>query len=104
MLLLGQILLTVGTLIVVVPTRDGVVIVADSKSSRRTTAGSGAGTAVTEKVFSLPGVPGTAFFVTGISPIEWVPDGGGVATVVDARGVVTARLSRRGNITRQDFD
>ncbi|MDQ3170521.1 MAG: hypothetical protein M3Q55_10330 [Acidobacteriota bacterium] len=104
MLLLGQILLTVGTLIVVVPTRDGVVIVADSKSSRRTTAGAGTSTSLTEKVFSLPGVPGTAFFVTGISPIEWVPDGGGIATVVDARGVVTARLSRRGHVTRDDFD
>ena len=104
MLLLGQIVLTIGTLIVVVPTRDGMVIVADSKSSRRTTAGAGAGVGVSEKVFSLPGVPGTAFFVTGISPIEWVPDDGGVATVVDARGIVAARLSRRGNITRADFD
>ena len=104
MFLLGQIFLTIGTLIVVVPTRDGVVIVADSKSTRRTTAGAGAGTSVTEKVFTLPGVPGTAFFVTGNSPIEWVPDDGGVGTVVDARGVVTARLSRRGHVTREAFD
>jgi len=102
--LLGAILLTIGTLIVVVPTRDGVVIVADSKLSRRTTAGAPTGTGVTEKVFSLPGVPGTAFFVTGITPVEWLPDGGTIATVVDARGLVTARLSHRGDVSRARFD
>lgn len=104
MLSLGQAILVVGTLIVVVPARDGVVIVADSKTSRRTSAGQGAGAAATEKVFSLQGVPGTAFFVTGISPVEWVPGDGGVATVVDARGLVTARLSRQGSVTRAAFD
>lgn len=104
MLSLGQIVLVVGTLIVVVPARDAVVIVADSKTSRRTSAGQGVGSGAAEKVFSLPGVPGTAFFVTGISPIEFLPDGGGVATVVDARGLVTARLSRAGSVTRAAFD
>ncbi|MBA3948822.1 MAG: hypothetical protein H0X44_02625 [Acidobacteria bacterium] len=93
MLSLGQILLTIGTLIVVVPARDAVVIVADSKTSRRTSAGQGVGAAA-----------GTAFFVTGISPVAWVPDDGGVATVVDARGLVTARLSRAGRVTREAFD
>lgn len=104
MLSLGQILLTIGTLIVVVPARDAVVIVADSKTSRRTVAGQGDGVTATEKVFSLTGVPGAAFFVTGISPVEWVSDDGGVATVVDARGLVTARLARKGSVTRVDFD
>lgn len=101
---LGAILLTIGTLIVVVPARDGVVIVADSKLSRRTTAGARTGTGVTEKVFSLPAVPGTAFFVTGNTPVEWLPDGGTVATVVDARGLVTARLSHGGEVSQARFD
>lgn len=102
--MLSQIVLVVGTLIVVVPARDAVVIVADSKTARRTSSGEGIDAAVAEKVFSLPGVAGTAFFVTGISPVEWVPDDGGVATVVDARGLVTARLARTGRVTRQAFD
>jgi hypothetical protein len=100
----GQILLTIGTLIVVVPARDAVVIVADSKTTRRMSGGQGIGATATEKVFGLPGVPGTAFFVTGISPVEFVHDGGGVATVVAARGLVTARLARAGRITREAFD
>lgn len=100
----SALLLTIGTLIVVVPARDGVVIVADSKLSRSTTAGARTGTSVTEKVFSLPGVPGTAFFVTGVTPVEFLSDGGTVATVVDARGLVTARLSRRGEVSRARFD
>ena len=102
--MLGQILLAVGTLIVVVPTADGIVIVADSKLSRRTSGGVGRGASVTEKVFAVPGVPGTAFFVTGVTPVEWHPDGGSVATVVDARGLVTARLSHRGPVGRDAFD
>lgn len=102
--LLGSILLTLGTLIVVVPTRDGVVIVADSKLSRNTAAGGRVGSGVTEKVFSLPGVPDAAFFVTGITPVEWLPDGGTTTTVVDARGLATARLSNRGHVSRAAFD
>lgn len=100
----GQVILTIGTLIVVVPARDAVVIVADSKTSRRTSTGQGAGTSANEKVFSLDGVPGAAFFVTGITPVEWVSDTGAVATVVDARGLVTSRLSRGGAVTRDGFD
>lgn len=101
---LGQVIVTIGTLIVVVPARDAVVIVADSKTSRRTSAGQGVGASATEKVFALDGVPDTAFFVTGMTPVEWVPDTGGVATVVDARGLVTSRLSRGGRVTRAGFD
>lgn len=101
---LPQAILVVGTLIVVVPARDAVVIVADSKTSRRTSAGRDIGASATEKVFSLAGAPGTAFFVTGVSPVEWLPDGGGVATVVDARGLVTSRLSRVGRVTPAAFE
>lgn len=100
----GLILLLTGTLIVVVPTRDGIVISADSKLSRRTTAGAAAGVSAVEKVFSLPGVPDTAFFVTGNTPVEWLPDGGTPATIVDARGLVTARLRHGGRVTRGAFD
>ena len=99
----AQILIAIGTLVIVVPSRDGLVIVADSKSTRRAGSGSAAGVSAAEKVFELPGVPGHAFFVTGVSPVEWVV-GGSVATVVDARGVVSARLSDRGAISRDAFD
>lgn len=102
--LVGTLILTLGTLIVVVPTRDGVVIVADSKSTRRAASGAAAGVSLTEKVFSLPGLPGHAFFVTGVSPVEWVVDGQGVATVVDARGVLRARLSGLGAVTEARFE
>src|SRR5688572_28730373 len=81
-----------GTLVVVMPTRDGLVIVADSKSTRRTTGGVAAGFTAEEKVFAVSGVPGHAFFVTGVSRVDSV-EGEGVATIVDARGVVRARLS-----------
>ena len=100
----GALLFTIGTLIIVVPAREGVVIVADSKSTRRAGSGAAGGVSAAEKVFELPGVPGHAFFVTGVSPVEWVVDGQGVATVVDARGVVTARLSHRGAVSRGEFD
>lgn len=101
---LSTLLLIVGTLVIVVPTRDGVVIVADSKSTRRTASGSATGVAVTEKVFAMPGLPGHAFFVTGNSPVEWVVQGQGTATIVDARGVLRARLPSRGPVTREQFD
>ena len=100
---IGALLLTIGTLVIVVPSRDGLVMVADSKSTRRAGSGSAAGVSAAEKVFDLPGVPGHAFFVTGVSPVEWIV-GGGVATVVDARGVVSARLSGRGAVSRDAFD
>jgi hypothetical protein len=100
---IGALLLTIGTLVIVVPARDGVVIVADSKSTRRAGSGTAAGVSASEKVFELPGVPGHAFFVTGVSPVEWVV-GGSAATVVDARGVVSARLSGRGAVSREAFD
>src|SRR5688572_20341414 len=100
----NALLLVLGTLVIVVPTRDGLVLVADSKATRRTGAGATAGVSAAEKVFALPGVPGHAFFVTGASPVEWVIDGQGVATVVDARGVVAARLSGRGPVSRSAFD
>lgn len=100
---LGALLLVIGTLVIVVPTRDGLVIVTDSKSTRRTAGGVPAVSA-TEKVFALEGVDGHAFFVTGASPVEWVVEGQGVATVVDARGVVRARLSRRGPVSREQFE
>lgn len=101
---LVQIILVVGTLIVVVPTRDGIVIVADSKTTRRAASGARAGVRAEEKVFALSGLPGHAFFVTGNSPVHFVTDGQGVATIVDARGVVQARLWERGAVTRADFD
>ena len=101
---LSTLILIAGTLIVVVPTRDGVVIVADSKSTRRTAAGAASGVSVAEKVFALPGLSGHAFFVTGASPVEWAVEGEGVATVVDARGVLRARLSGRGSVSSRDFD
>ena len=101
---MNLLLLLLGTLVIVVPTRDGLVIVADSKSTRRTGGGATAGVSASEKVFTLPGLPGHAFFVTGATPVEWVIDGQGVATVVDARGVVSARLSGRGMVSRADFD
>lgn len=101
---LSSIILLLGTLIVVVPTRDGVVIVADSKTTRRTASGATAAVTTAEKVFSLDGVPGHAFFVTGSSPVEWSIEGQGTATIVDARGVVRARLSDRGAIAPRDFD
>ncbi|MEX2272888.1 MAG: hypothetical protein WD690_15555 [Vicinamibacterales bacterium] len=104
MWLTGPLLLTLGTLVVVVPTRDGLVIVADSKSTRRTAAGATAAVDAAEKVFAFPGLPGHAFFVTGVSPVQWVVDGQGVATIVDAHGLVRARLSRRGSVSRADFD
>src|SRR5688500_11739066 len=101
---LPGLVLVLGTLVVVVPTRDGLVIVADSQSTRRTTAGATAGVNVVEKVFELPGLPGHAFFVTGASPVEFIVQGQGTATVVDARGVLSARLSGRGAVSRSDFD
>jgi hypothetical protein len=100
---MAQLLFTVGTLVIVVPARDGLVIVADSKSTRRAGAGAAAAVTAAEKVFELPGVPGHAFFVTGVSPVEWIV-GGAVATVVDARGVVSARLTGRGAVSREAFD
>lgn len=101
---LGTLVFAVGTLVVVVPARDGLVIVADSKSTRRAASGGLAGVGAAEKVFDLAGVPGHAFFVTGISPVEWVVDGQGVATVVDAAGVVRSRLSHRGAVTPAAWD
>lgn len=101
--LIPALVLTLGTLIVVVPTSDGLVILADSKTSRKTMAGAPAGRSVTEKVFALSGVPDTAFFVTGVTPVEWSTEEG-LATVIDARGLVSARLSGRGGISRADFD
>lgn len=101
---LSTLFLIAGTLIVVVPTREGLVIVADSKSTRRTAAGVAAGVGVAEKVFALPALPGHAFFVTGSTPVEWAVEGQGTATVVDARGVLRARLAGRGSVSRSDFD
>ena len=100
----AALLLTVGTLVIVVPAREGVVIVADSKATRRAGPGGAADVSAAEKVFELPGVPGHAFFVTGVTPVEWVVDRQGVATVVDARGLVAARLGRRGYVSRGEFD
>ena len=101
---LSSLLLIAGTLVVVVPTRDGLVIVADSKSMRRAASGAAAGATVAEKVFVLPGVAGHAFFVTGNSPVEWIVEGQGTATIVDGRGIVQARLSNRGPVSRAQFD
>lgn len=103
MLAAAQLLVVIGTLIVVVPTRDGVVIVADSKATRRTASGV-ASVSTAEKVFDVPGVAGHAFFVTGASPVHVATEGQGMATIVDARGVVRARLWGRTQVGRADFD
>ena len=98
-----QIALVLGTLIVVVPARDGVVIVADSKSTRRTASGV-VGTSTAEKVFQVAGLEGHAFFLTGASPVHFAIEGQGVATIVDARGVIEARLRGKADVTREDFE
>ena len=98
-----QLVLILGTLIVAVPTRDGVVIVADSKATRRTASGVAA-VSTAEKVFQVEGLSGHAFFVTGASPVHFAVEGQGVATIVDAGGVVRARLWGKTEVTRADLE
>lgn len=100
---LGQLVLVAGTLIVVVPTRDGIVIVADSRTMQRTASGP-VSISTAEKIFDVPGLAGHAFFVTGRSPVHFVVEGQGVATIVDARGLIRSRLSRKTDVTHADFE
>jgi len=99
----AQLIVVIGTLIVVVPTRDGVVIVADSKATRRTASGVAA-VSTAEKVFQVEGLSGHAFFVTGASPVHFAVEGQGVATIVDAGGVLRARLWGKTGVTRAGLE